>query len=88
MSRVHVTSTTVDVAIQYAGSDAGAAARATLLFAIRELEQLRALHGPFAVTPDEFSAAWHDTHDRENEAPTLEALNAILANRKSSMEAP
>lgn len=70
------------VAIRYAGSDAGAMASAQLLAALRELDQLRALHAPFAVTADEMSSAWYDTHNREGQEPTREALNAILANRQ------
>jgi hypothetical protein len=72
------------VAIRYAGSDAGAMASAQILAALRELDQLRSLHVPFAVTDDEMSAAWHDTHDRSCQEPTREALNAILANRKGA----
>lgn len=73
----------VDLAIRYAGSDSGAMARAELLSALRDLDQLRAVHQPFVVTPDEFQRAWHDTHDRDGQAATLEALNAILANRRA-----
>lgn len=76
-----MTPATVDVAIMYAGSDAGRAAKALLQAAVRELLQLRELHAPFAVTPDEFRQAWTDTHNRSEEPHTLEALNAILAAR-------
>ncbi len=78
---VNANLTTIEIAIRYAGSDAGAAAKAELQSALRELEQLRALRMPFSVTPDEMSDAWHDTHDRSGQEPTREALNALLYNR-------
>ena len=79
---------TLQVAISYAGSDAGQAARVSIEFALRELEQLRSLHGPFQVTHDEFSRAWHgDPHDRQSQADTLESLNLVLAKRAPSEQA-
>jgi hypothetical protein len=81
MNRADATLGTIDVAIHYAGSDSGRMAKAALQFALRELAQLRELHAPFAVTPDEFGRAWVDTHNREHEAETLEQLNAVLAAR-------
>ena len=77
----------IAVAISYSGSDAGNIAKAKLQSALRELDQLRDLHVPIAITPDEMADAWFDTHDREGQDETLEALNAILANR-AKQEAP
>lgn len=74
----------IDAAIRYAGSDSGRAFREALRSKLRRLRQLESLSVPFGVTADEMSNAWHDTHDREGQEPTREALNAILANRKAT----
>lgn len=86
MARVDVSEATIDLAIRYAGSEAGVWAREQLRQAIRELHQLRELHGPFAVTSDEMAQAWSNTHDRADQESTREHLNAILANRRPTTQ--
>jgi len=79
---------TIAVAISYSGSDSGRFAKAKLQSALRELDQLRALRVPIAITPDEMTGAWFDTHYRAGQDETLEALNAILANRAKQEATP